>query len=44
MSKLLPSVNILIAVGAAIVYFCVGDVRRGIYWTSAAVLTASVTF
>lgn len=34
---------IILDVGAAIVYLAHGDIRRSIYWTAAAVLTATVT-
>ena len=42
--KILAMVNIVIACGACLGYACVGDTRRALYWGSAAVLTASVTF
>ena len=42
--KILPAVLMVIDVGASVVYLCDGDVRRSIYWFSAAILTASVTF
>jgi hypothetical protein len=35
---------IVLDIAAAVVSFQVGDVRRSIYWVSAAILTASVTF
>ena len=28
----------------SVVYFCQGDVRKGLYWFAATLLTASVTF
>lgn len=40
----LPVIMILLSVAAAAVYAASGDVRRAIYWTAAAVITASVTF
>ncbi len=43
-AKILPTVLILIDLGAGIVYLCGGDIRRFIYWTAAATLTATVTF
>ncbi len=43
-AQILPSVLIAIDIGAGIVYGFDGDVRRLIYWLSAAVLTACVTF
>jgi len=42
--KLLPSVQILLCLGAAVVYGQNKNLRMCIYWTSAAILTASVTF
>lgn len=42
--KIFPSALIVIDIAAAVVSFQVGDVRRSIYWVSAAILTASVTF
>lgn len=42
--KALAVCNIIIAVGACLGYAWIGDVRRAIYWGSAALLTASVTF
>ena len=42
--KLFPSILIVLDVCAAGVCFYHKDYRRGIYWLSAAVLTATVTF
>ncbi len=42
--KIFPVALILMSVAAAVAYFCCGDVKKGIYWTAAAVLTASITF
>lgn len=42
--KILPSVMIGLSVGAAIVYGISGDLRHTLYWSAAAVITASVTF
>jgi hypothetical protein len=42
--KLLPAVMIVLDILAAVVYAANKDVRHTIYWTAAAVLTASVTF
>lgn len=39
-----PTVLIVLDVGAAFVYGIDGDWRRAIYWLSAAVLTACVTY
>ena len=42
--KIFPSLLIVLDLAAAVVAFQCGDVRRAIYWTAAAILTASVTF
>ena len=42
--KTFPSILIALDLCAAVVYWIAGDVRRTIYWTAAAVLTASVTY
>ena len=42
--KIFPSALIVLDIASAVVSFQVGDVRRSIYWVSAAILTASVTF
>ena len=42
--QVLPSIMIILSVGAAIVYACHHNWRLTIYWTAAAVLTTSVTF
>jgi len=42
--KLFPTVLICLDVAAAIVYVAHGDLRHFIYWISAAVLTATVTY
>jgi type IV secretory pathway VirB2 component (pilin) len=44
MTKLFPSVLIVLDLGAAIVYGCSGDWKRAIYWVAAATLTTTVTF
>lgn len=44
LSKILPTVLIVIDVAAAIVYACDGDIKRCVYWLSAATLTATVTY
>lgn len=44
MSKLFPIVIITLDIGAAVVYLYYNNIRMFIYWTAAAVLTASVTF
>ena len=42
--KLFPCILMALDFAAGIVYLCHGDVRRFIYWTAAATLTATVTF
>jgi uncharacterized membrane protein len=44
MTKALPTVMIALSLAASIGYFLAGDTRHGIYWLSAAILNASVTF
>lgn len=44
MERLFPIVMMAASTGAAIIYLYAGDFRRAIYWTAAAVITASVTF
>ena len=44
LSKILPTVLIVIDVAAGIVYACHGDIKRCVYWLSAATLTATVTY
>lgn len=44
MIRFFPIINIILAIGASVVYFWKDDVRHGLYWASAAVLTFSVTF
>lgn len=42
--KIFPIVLIVLDVGACAIYACNGDMRKTIYWISAATLTAAVTF
>jgi len=42
--QIFPTILICLDVAAAIVYLCFGDIRHFIYWISAAVLTATVTY
>lgn len=42
--RLFPCVLIALDVASGAVYLFHGDVRRFIYWTAAATLTATVTF
>ena len=44
MTRVFPIILIALDVLAAIVYGFAGDWRRVVYWVSAAVLTASVTY
>lgn len=43
-SQILPTVLIVIDLGAAVPYFVDGNWRRGIYWLAAATLTTVVTW
>lgn len=42
--KLFPTLLIILDLLAMIVYYSQGDIRKGTYWMSAAVLTVCVTF
>lgn len=42
--KILPTILILIDLGAAVPYFMDGNWRRGAYWIAAGVLTFVVTW
>lgn len=44
MTKIFPTILILMDIAAGLVYLADGDVRRFIYWIAAAVLTITVTF
>lgn len=44
MEKAFPILLITLNLCAAIVYLYHGDIRHAIYWGSAGVLTASITF
>lgn len=39
-----PCIILLMSFGASVVYFMDGDVRKGLYWAAATVITAAVTF
>jgi hypothetical protein len=41
--KSLAIASMILSILASVGYFIAGDVRRGIYWLAAAVLTATVT-
>ncbi len=42
--KKLAIASMALNLAASLGYFVYGDIRKGIYWLSAAILTASVTF
>ncbi len=42
--KVLPTILMIIDFCACIPYFCQGDIRRGVYWIAAGVLTLTVTY
>ena len=42
--QMLPTVMIVLSVGAALLYAPTGDWRRVLYWLAAAALTYSVTW
>ncbi|NIH77376.1 hypothetical protein FHV99_004628 [Ochrobactrum sp. P20RRXII] len=44
MTKVFPSIMILMSIGAAAAYLYDGDWRRTTYWIAASILTATVTF
>ena len=44
MTKLFPTILIVLDVAAGIAYATKGDVRHTIYWQAAATLTACVTY
>jgi len=43
-SKLFPTILIILSIAAGIVYAVKGDVRHACYWFAAAVLNISVTY
>lgn len=43
MLKLFPIILMILDVCASIVYFCNGDIKRGIYWLCAFGLTLTIT-
>lgn len=43
-AKALPTILVIIQLGAGIVYLSQRDMRHGIYWLAAAVVNAAVTF
>lgn len=44
MEKAFPIALIVLDLMASAAYACSGDIRRSVYWISAGVLTACVTF
>jgi len=42
--QIFPTILIALDILASIPYFANGDIKKGIYWIAAAVLTATVTF
>ena len=42
--KIFPVTLILLSLAAAVMYYCCGDVKKGVYWTAAAILNVCVTF
>lgn len=42
--KILPTVLIIIDILSSIPYFIHGDIRHGVYWIAAGILTITVTF
>lgn len=43
-TQYLPIANMAMSICASAFYFYKGDIRHGLYWLSAFVLTGSVTF
>jgi len=43
-AQVLPSLLIAINIASAVIYAMDADLRHALYWASAAVLTATVTF
>lgn len=43
-TRVFPSLLILLDLAAAVVYLYYGDYRRAIYWIAAATLTACITY
>ncbi len=42
--KVYPIISMTLNLLASIAYFYNGDIRHGIYWIAACILTASITF
>jgi len=43
MTKIFPIILMVLDLCASIVYFSNGDIKRGIYWIAAMILTLTVT-
>lgn len=43
-TKLFPTILIILDISASIVWACNGDWRKAVYWASAGILTFVVTF
>lgn len=43
MKQTFPYTLIILSLGASLVYYCHGDIRRGTYWLAAAILNITVT-
>lgn len=43
-TKIFPSVLMMLDFMASVVYFAHGDIRHGVYWLSAGILTATVIY
>lgn len=43
-NQIFPTILILLDLAASLGYFASGDLKRGVYWIAAGVLTATVTF
>jgi len=44
MSKAFPIANILMALGASLMYGLSGNLRQTVYWAAVAIITVTVTF
>jgi len=42
--RLFPTILIFLNLCASATYFAHGDIKKGVYWIAAAVLTVTVTF
>ena len=44
MKYIFPSIQLATCIGASLVYLWQGDLRHGVYWFCAGVITVTVTF